>query len=129
MELTDSIRNKRFDGVLDTHLWKTSNEYTALAALKFCYGEKYKDLIKSEAPDFQDLKNSVAIEVIDSVTPLDAQTAGEFTKIGLAKTEEEKLKRRKKNRKKRCKNVNGRYDGVAFTRPQNRTKRDIISIF
>lgn len=96
MELTDSIKNKRFESVLDTHLWKTSNEYTALAALKFCYGEKYKDLIKSEAPDFQDLKNSVAIEMTDSVTPTDAQTAGEFTRIGLAKTEEEKLKRRKK---------------------------------
>ena len=45
MELTDVIRNKHFDYILDTHLWKTSDEYTALAALKFCYGEKYKDLI------------------------------------------------------------------------------------
>lgn len=40
MELNDEIRNRRFGYVLDSHLWKTSKEYIALASLKYCFGEK-----------------------------------------------------------------------------------------
>ena len=96
MELNDEIRNKHFDDILDSHLWKTSNEYTALASLKYCFGEKYRYLRKAEAPDLQDAENSVAIEVTDSVTPNDAQIIGEFTKLSQVITEEQKEKCRKK---------------------------------
>ena len=96
MELNDEIRDRDFDDVLDSHLWKTSNEYTALASLKYCFGEKYRYLRKSEAPDLQDVENSVAIEVTDSVTPNDAQIIGEFTKLSQVSTEKQKEKCRKK---------------------------------
>lgn len=96
MELNDRIRNRHFGYVLDSHFWKTSNEYTALACLKYCFGEKYRRLRKAEAPDLQDAENSVAIEVTDSVTPNDAQIIGEFTKLSQVSTEEQKEKCRKK---------------------------------
>lgn len=96
MELNDRIRNRHFGYVLDSHFWKTSNEYTALASLKYCFGEKYRHLRNAEAPDLQDVENSVAIEVTDSVTPNDAQIIGEFTKLSQVITEEQKEKCRKK---------------------------------
>lgn len=96
MELTDEIRNKYFGHVLDSHLWKTSNEYTALATLKYCFGETFKHLKKAEAPDLQDVENSVAIEITDSVTPNDAQIIGEFTRLSQDITEEQKEKCRQK---------------------------------
>lgn len=92
MELTDAIRNKHFENVLDTHLCKTSNEYASLAALKFCYGEKYRNLKHAEAPDFQDKKNSVGIEVTDSITQKDAQNLSEFVKFAQAKNDKERNK-------------------------------------
>ena len=96
MELNDRIRNRHFGCVLDSHFWKTSNEYTALACLKYCFGEKYRHLRKAEAPDLQDAENSVAIEVTDSVTPNDAQTIGEFTKLSQVNSEKQKEKCREK---------------------------------
>ena len=96
MELNDGIRNRHFGCVLDSHFWKTSNEYTALACLKYCFGEKYRYLRKAEAPDLQDAENSVAIEVTDSVTPNDAQIIGEFTKLSQVNSEKQKEKCRKK---------------------------------
>lgn len=96
MELTDAIKNRCFETILDTHLWKTSIEYTALATLKFCFGKKYSGLRKAESPDLQDAENSVAIEVTCSVTPNDAQIIGAFTKIRQANSEKEKAKCRQK---------------------------------
>ena len=96
MELNDRIRNRHFGCVLDSHFWKTSNEYTALACLKYCFGEKYRHLRKAEAPDLQDAEHSVAIEVTDSVTPNDAQTIGEFTKLSQVNSEKQKEKCREK---------------------------------
>ena len=96
MELTDEVRNKNFEYVLDTHLWKTSDEYFALAVLKFCYGERYQYLKKGEAPDLQDIENSIAIEVTNSILPNDAQIVGEFTKLQQVKTEKEKERCREK---------------------------------
>lgn len=96
MELNDEIRNRDFDDVLDSHLWKTSNEYTALACLKYCFREKYRHLRKAEAPDLQDIESSVAIEVTDSVTPNDAQIIGEFTKLSQVNSEKQKEKCREK---------------------------------
>ena len=111
MELTDAIRNKHFDVVLDSHLWKTSVEYTALAALKYCYGDKYKTLIKSESPDLQDVENGLAIEVTDSVTEKNAKTIGEFVKLKSAKSEKDREKSRRKIEQNGCKLW---MDGVMF---------------
>lgn len=96
MELNDRIRNRHFGCDLDSHFWKTSNEYTALACLKYCFGEKYRHLRKAEAPDLQDAENSVAIEVTDSITPNDAQIIGEFTKLSQVNSEKQKEKCREK---------------------------------
>ena len=96
MELNDRIRNRHFGCDLDSHFWKTSNEYTALACLKYCFGEKYRHLRKAEAPDLQDAENSVAIEVTDSVTPNYAQIIGEFTKLSQVNSEKQKEKCREK---------------------------------
>lgn len=128
MELTDAIRNKYFKYVLDTHLWKTSIEYTSLAALKFCYPEKYKTLRKVEAPDLQDFENGTAIEITDSVTSTDAQTAGEFVKLGLAKTEKDKEKCRKKIERNGSKLL---MDGVMFWPSINpeKEKTEIVAAF
>ena len=40
----------------------------------------------------QDVENSVAIEITDSVTPIDAKIIGEFTRLSQDITEEQKEK-------------------------------------
>lgn len=95
MELND-VRDIPSRCVLDSHLWKRCIEYTALASLKYCFSDKYRHLRKAEAPDLQDHKNSVAIEVTNSVTPTDAQIIGEFTKLSQVSTEAQKEKCRQK---------------------------------
>lgn len=96
MELNDALKNMHFGSVLDSHLWKISDEYTALAALKFCFGEEYKHMRKAETPDLQDVVNSVAIEVTSSVTSDEARIMGEFTRLQQVPTEKDKVKCRKK---------------------------------
>lgn len=128
MELTDAIRNKHFDTVLDSHLWKTSVEYTALATLRYCYGDKCKTLIKSESPDLQDMVNGLAIEVTDSVTEKNAKTIGEFVKLKSAKSERDREKSRKKIEQNGCQLV---MDGIMFwptIRPENE-KSEIIDAY
>ena len=96
MELTDDIRKKRFSSPLDSHMLKTANEYTCLAALKYFYNEKYKHLKHSDAPDLQDVVNNIAIEITDSITPQDAQTIGEFSRLIHTGNEKVKVKCRQK---------------------------------
>lgn len=96
MELTDRIRNKWFDEPLDTQLWKTYYEYTALATLRFCYGDMYQHLHHADAPDLQDLVHSVGIEVVNSISAAEAQAEGEMLKYPTLRTEKQKAKSKKK---------------------------------
>lgn len=116
MELNDALKNIHFGCVLDSHLWKISDEYTALAALKYCFGEEYKHMRKAETPDLQDVENSVAIEVTSSVTSDEARITGEFTRLQQVPTEKDKVKCRKKIE---AGGANLEDDGFLLFRPED----------
>lgn len=96
MKLTNKINKKTFNKPLDTHLCKTADEYTALATLKFCYGEKYKYLRHADAPDLQDVVNGIGIEVVNSISRQEARANGEMIKYYTLPTREQKEKCKKK---------------------------------
>lgn len=64
---TDLVKEKWFDSAIKPNLLKYSNEYKALAVLRYFYPEKYNTMIHSEAPDLQDTTNGVGIEVTIAV--------------------------------------------------------------
>lgn len=59
-------------------LWKYSDECDALAALKFYFPDKYKNLIHSDSPDLQD-GNKIGIEVTQANGETYNKTIGEWT--------------------------------------------------
>ena len=81
MELTDKIKNKSYDKSLDSHLWKTYQEFLCLAVLKYVFGNEFQSFHHADAPDLQDQDNKIGIEVTQAVEPKDAQTSGEHIRF------------------------------------------------
>lgn len=92
MNITDYIRNYQVKGQISSELVKISREYFVLAALKYSFPERFSDLCKAEAPDLQDKKHSLGIEVTWGDSPVNEQINGESIKYSRAKTAEEKVK-------------------------------------
>lgn len=81
MELTDRIKNKSYSKSLDSHLWKTYQEFLCLAVLKYVFGNEFQHLRHDDAPDLQDQDNKIGIEVTQAIEPKDAQTSGEHIRF------------------------------------------------
>ena len=97
MELTDAIKNKDFDGILNKQLWTRSTEYTALATLKFCFPVEFKNLKHSESPDLQDLVNMYAVEVTEATSEIEARTIGNWLRLNQPESSPEEKERRRSN--------------------------------
>ncbi len=92
MILSDEIRNFQVSSPLPAEKIKTSREYVVLAILKYSFPERFTNLHKAEAPDLQDVKSNLGIEVTSAFSPRDEQISGESIKYSYAKTEEEREK-------------------------------------
>lgn len=92
MNLTDKIRNYQVKTPLPPGKIKTSREYEVLAILRYSFPERFAGLCKAEAPDLQDAKINLGIEVTSALSPRDEQITGESIKYSHAKTEAEREK-------------------------------------
>lgn len=92
MNLTDEVRNYQVSSPLPIEKIKTSREYRVLAILKYSFPERFASLRKAEAPDLQDAKANLGIEVTSALSPRDEQITGESIKYSRAKTEAEREK-------------------------------------
>ena len=86
----DKIINKKWDNDLHSEQWSECTEYIALISLRYCYGDKFKYLKHADAPDLQDEKNSIAIEVTEAVSPNEAKSINYFAKLDKCKNDKEK---------------------------------------
>lgn len=92
MILTDEIRTYQVISPLPPEKIKTSREYEVLAILKYSFPKQFANLCKAEAPDLQDAKTNLGIEVTSAISPIDEQITGESIKYSHAKTEAEREK-------------------------------------
>lgn len=92
MNLTAEIRNYQVKSPLPPEKIKISREYEVMAILKYSFPERFAGLRKAEAPDLQDAKRNLGIEVTSALSPRDEQITGESIKYFHAKTEAEREK-------------------------------------
>lgn len=92
MNIPDDVRNYQVTNGICPELKKKSEEYYALAVLKYCDKLRFLSLHKAESPDLQDDNGILGIEVTNAESPRDQQINGESIKYRHAKTEEEKEK-------------------------------------
>jgi hypothetical protein len=90
MIFSNEIMNYQVSSPLPPEMIKTSREYKALAVLKYSFSERFAHLHKAEAPDLQDDKSNLGIEVTSALSPLNEQITGESIKYFHAKTEAER---------------------------------------
>ena len=71
---TNRVKEKEqgFDGVIDDRLLKFSQEYFALAVLKYLYHQRYKDVVKSERPDLQGDGIGIEVTLVDLANDMQA---------------------------------------------------------
>ena len=90
---TDRIKNKKFPKAINSSDIKHSQEYRVLATLRYLFPEKFKKMIKGDAPDLQDIESGIGIEVTAAVKEEDMRVAsaladlqqGEEKDIGIFK--------------------------------------------
>ena len=90
MNITDDIRKFRPTSDISPELRKLSQEYYALAVLKYCDKQRFGGLRKAESPDLQDSEGYLGIEVTDSTSAQEQQISGESIKFRNAKTDTER---------------------------------------
>lgn len=78
---TEKIKNKKFTGPIEAKLQKYSQEYRALATLKYLFPNRFKKMVKEESPDLQDKENGIGIEVTAAVDWRDMRAAREFANL------------------------------------------------
>jgi len=127
MKLSDEIRNYQVCSSLPPEMIKTSREYKALAILKYSFPERFANLCKAEAPDLQDFKSNLGIEVTSAISPRNEQITGESIKYAHAKTEAER---------KECLRIinkcGGTRDGISTGYPVSTADSDkehVIDVF
>lgn len=92
LNIPDDVRNYQVTNGICPELKKKSEEYYALAVLKYCDKLRFLSLHKAESPDLQDDNGILGIEVTNAESPRDQQINGESIKYRHAKTEEEQEK-------------------------------------
>ena len=85
---TRILSEYEFGKPIAPQLLKYSNEYYALAVLRYLFPGKYDDLEKSEAPDFQNGSHSLGIEVIQAVSKEEMTASAEYANIRYKKQRE-----------------------------------------
>lgn len=78
---TELVKNKRFHAPAESEIKKHSQEYRALATMRYLYPMKYDSLSIGEAPDLQDSKNSLGIEVTVAVKEKDMEASSAFAEL------------------------------------------------
>lgn len=87
MVITDRVKNKVFTEYMDTKLFTAKIEYEAIAFIKHCFGQRFGNLYRSDAPDIQDKNCAWGIEVVKVITENDGRLEGEVAQY-LRGTEE-----------------------------------------
>lgn len=72
---------------------KTSYEYRVLALLRYLFPIQFNTMIKGETPDFQDLVNSVGIEVVSAVNEKDMKARRALSDFYEGKNKENQIKK------------------------------------
>lgn len=75
---TDRIEQHRFNGSIRPKLQKHSQEYRALATLKYYFPEIYSSFTAGDAPDLQDNVSKTGVEVTAAVSETDMQITRAF---------------------------------------------------
>lgn len=78
---TDLVKNKRYNTSIEARLLKHSQEFRALATLRYLFPGKYNTMINGEAPDLQDCANSIGIEVTAAVKETDMMVSRMFSEL------------------------------------------------
>ncbi len=74
----DVVTNHSFGSAIQSDLHKLSQEYWALATLRYLFPSQFEIMIKGESPDLQDKINGVGIEVTSAVEECDMQANRAF---------------------------------------------------
>ncbi len=74
----DVVTNHSFSSAIQSDLHKLSQEYWALATLRYLFPSQFEKMIKGESPDLQDKINRVGIEVTSAVEEGDMQANRAF---------------------------------------------------
>lgn len=82
---TDKIKNKKFTEPIKSEPQKHSQEYRALATLRYLYPAKFDTMITGEAPDLQDSASNTGIEVTAAVKEADMKVSRAFSELNLGK--------------------------------------------
>lgn len=86
---TDLVRNRHFDGSINSELLKYSQEYRTLATLRYLYPGKYEAMELKDSPDLQDCDNGIGIEVTTAVRTNDMKATSAFARLGQAASAQE----------------------------------------
>lgn len=78
---TDLLRQYKQHLPIDKNKQKHSQEYKALAILRYLYPQKYLTMAKGESPDLQDKDNGVGIEVVSAVRENDMKASRAFSDL------------------------------------------------
>ncbi|MDE5716601.1 MAG: hypothetical protein K2I53_03095 [Lachnospiraceae bacterium] len=89
---TDRIKNKQFAMPIKSELLKHSQEYRALAILRYLFPNRFEKMVTGEAPDLQDNENDIGIEVTVAVEKRDMQVSREFANLPQRNKNEGKCK-------------------------------------
>lgn len=91
---TDLVKNKRYNTPIKACLLKHSQEFRALATLRYLFPDKYDAMVTGEAPDLQDGANSIGIEVTAAVKEKDMMVSRLFSELNKGTPKE--IEKRKK---------------------------------
>lgn len=75
---TNRVKNYKFNAPIKSSIQKYSQEYRALATLRYLQPEKFGQMFKGEIPDLQDYANSIGVEITVSVREEDVKVARAF---------------------------------------------------
>ena len=78
---TEIVKNKKFEAAIKPCLLKHSQEYRALATLRYLYPTKFDKMVTGEAPDLQDCENGIGIEVTAAVSENDMRASRAFSEL------------------------------------------------
>lgn len=78
---TDLVKNKKFSSSVKPSILKHSQEYRALATLRYLYPAKFDAMITGEAPDLQDSASGTGIEVTVAVKEDNMKVSRAFSEL------------------------------------------------
>ena len=91
---TDLVKNKKYNTSIEASLLKHSQEFRALATLRYLFPGEYDAMINGETPDLQDCANSIGIEVTAAVKETDMMVSRLFSELNKGTPKE--IEKRKK---------------------------------